>query len=305
MKYFIFISILFLFFSCDSNNFSEVQGVYIFNQDSLYNKLESQVENSNAIVDQVLSEIFGTTYVEFIISNDSIYGYYSLVGEERIINSKLEYKNDSVFFISITDTAFIKPNKNGLYMRWVNAKKSLFLSKSTDTKLTDKTGEFINNYNIKIEENRKFVEKLGVWEKGSYVDEFGDRTGENYIYTFLKGSLIDYNDEKEDIFVKAWYEDKYLKFEFYNQDLSIKENFNEKFLNGMKLKFKDNTVETEIISSSHDYLYESKGFTKLSDYLFSNENVVKVHIDLRNRNNIYGQRYQFEISRNNLLDVLK
>lgn len=96
-----------------------------------------------------------------------------------------------------------------------------------------------------------------------------------------------------------------LYMEIYNTGLSRKISLPDNKFGKMKMKFPNDTVETEEIFFSENTISESGDEKLLRDFIKNNDGEVKVLVDLSTANRFLSDKYIFSIQRANLLEMLE
>jgi len=169
--------------------------------------------------------------------------------------------------------------------------------------LSSDTKKAIKAQKVAIKEKAEFEQNLGKWQKGNYVDEFGDKTGDGFAYSLVRGNGENSISTKSEVYVKTMIENKKLSFQIFNSTLSMKESFPDSEFGMIKFKLPDGNVKSEKFFFYKNGAYENDAAI-LYNYLLQNDGIIKVYIDLSTASSYYSDKYQFEIQRNNLADVL-
>jgi len=302
----ILILALSIMISCSTNPTAKIQGVYEVNKDSLNALFQKEMEGENALATGLLNVALKNAVIEFDIKGDSINGILFLAGETTLINSSIIERNDSLVIKTGESEAYLIPTKKGLLYRASGSKMSIVLDKTERAELSPDTRKAIENQEKAKKEKEVFEHNLGKWQEGKYVDEFGDKTGDGFAYSLIRGTTENSITTKSEVFVKAMVEGEKLNFQIYNSSMSMKESFPDSKFGSMKLKFPDGSVKSERILFFDNSVSESDDkATILYDFISQNDGIVKVYIDLETASDYYSDKYQFEIEKNNLTEILK
>ena len=289
--------------SCSTNPASKIQGVYEVNKDSLSSSLQKEIDGENAFAAGLLNVAVKNAMIEFEINGDSINGILFFAGEATIVNSSIIERNDSLIIKMGESEACLIPTNNGLTYRAIGANMSIILDKTERTELSPETLEAIDSQKIALKEKEEFEQNLGKWQEGNYVDEFGDKTGEGFAFCLVRGNAENSISTTSEVYVKTMVEDNRLSFQIYNSSMSSKESFPDSEFGLVKFKLPDGTVKSEKFFFYNNGAYEDENAV-LYNYVLQNDGVIKVFIDLSTASDYYSDKYQFEIQRNNLTDIL-
>lgn len=290
--------------SCSTNPIAKIQGVYEVNKDSLKTSLQKEMDGENALAAGLLNVALKNAVIEFDIKGDSISGILFLAGETTLINSLIIERNDSLVIKTGESEAYLIPTKKGLSYRASGSKMSIILDKTERTELSPETLKAIDAQKKAIKEKEEFEQNLGKWQEGNYVDEFGDKTGDGFAYCLVRGNSENSISTKSEVYVKTMIEDKKLSFQIYNSSMSMKESFPDSEFGIIKFKLPDGSVKSEKIFFYKNGAYEDEKAI-LYNYMLQNDGIIKVFIDLSTASDYYSDKYQFEIQKNNLTDILK
>lgn len=290
--------------SCSTNPAAKIQGVYEVNKDSLSSSLQKEIDGENAFAAGLLNVAVKNAMIEFEINGDSINGILFFAGEATIVNSSIIERNDSLIIKMGESEACLIPTNNGLTYRAIGANMSIILDKTERTELSPETLEAIESQKIVLKEKEEFEQNLGKWQEGNYVDEFGDKTGEGFAFCLVRGNAENSISTTSDVYVKTMVENNRLSFQIYNSSMSSKESFPDSEFGLVKFKLPDSTVKSEKFLFYNNGAYEDENAV-LFNYVLQNDEVIKVFIDLSTASEYYSDKYQFEIQRNNLTDILE
>jgi len=187
----------------------------------------------------------------------------------------------------------------------MNQSLSLEVQKSTHDKLSDKTLNAIWSAKQKQIEEKEFEDNLGKWQIGNYVDEFGDKTGDDYSYTIILGEHENRLIPKSDIYVKASSQDERLFFELYNKSMTMRESLPDKKFGKIKIKYPSGDLKSEKVFFFKNTVSESTDNkeTLIYNYIKTNDGELKLLLDLATASNYHYDKYQFSISKNILADI--
>ena len=289
--------------SCSTNPAAKIQGVYEVNKDSLSSSLQKEIDGENAFAAGLLNVAVKNAMIEFEINGDSINGILFFAGEATIVNSSIIERNDSLIIKMGESEACLIPTNNGLTYRAIGANMSIILDKTERTELSPETLEAIDSQKIALKEKEEFEQNLGKWQEGNYVDEFGDKTGEGFAFCLVRGNAENSISTTSEVYVKTMVEDNRMSFQIYNSSMSSKESFPDSEFGLVKFKLPDGTVKSEEFFFYNNGAYEDENAV-LFNYVLQNDGVIKVFIDLSTASDYYSDKYQFEIQRNNLTDIL-
>ena len=304
-KFFQFL-LLSVLVACSTNPVEKIQGVYVADKNSLQELLQKEIDSDDALASNLLDIAIENAVFEFKIQGDSINGLIFLAGESTLINSKVISRDDSIVINVENNEAFLIPNQTGLKYVISKSDKSVQLIKAEQTDLSEETKQAIVEQ-IKAEKERKeFEESLGKWQRGDIVDEFGDDTGESFVYCVVRGSHENSISMDNEVYVKASIEEDALYFQIFNSTLTLKENFPDIEYGTIKIKFPDGTVKSERIFFYHNMAIESPKDEKnlIYNYLIDNDGELKLLIDLSTASDYYSDKYQFTLQKNNLKEIL-
>jgi len=290
--------------SCSTNPIAKIQGVYEVNKDSLKTSLQKEMNGENALAVGLLNVVIKNAVIEFNIKRWFINGILFLAGNTTLINSSIIERNDSLVIKTGKSEAYLIPTKTGLLYKAIGSKMSIALDKTEKTELSSETIKTIGTQKKAIKEKEEFEQNLGKWQEGNYVDEFGDKTGNGFAYCLVRGNAENSISTKSDVYVKTMIEDKKLSFHIFNSSMSMKETFPDSKFGMIKFKLPDGSVKSEKFFFYKNGAYEDDKAI-LYNYMLQNDGIIKVFIDLSTASDYYSDKYQFEIQKNNLADILK
>lgn len=320
MKYrLIAVSVWFLFSSsitiCNAKTIDKIQGVYVANKESLMKSLlsetgiatesllkniQSQMEEEGTSFELMANLILANTIIEFSIKDDSINGIISIMGETLLVKSLIIERNDSLVVRGNHSETYLIPTEKGLLFRISGLNFDIELNKTDKNELS-----YIAQEAIQYEKEREeFEENLGKWQKGNYIDEFGDEIEEEYAYVWIEGTKQNSPSTEEKVYIRAFIENEKFNFQFYDSDKFSKESLPDDKFGIMKLKSSDGKIESEKIHFTNDGVFESGEKTVLFDFISENSDLVKVLIDLKTTESYYSDKYIFSIGKNNLTEIM-
>ena len=299
----ILVMTLSIMISCSTSPTAKIQGVFVVDKESLKSSLQSKMEGKNAFAMGLLNVALENAVFEFCIKGDSIKGILFMAGETKLLESKIIERNDSLIISAPDFEAQIVPSESGLTYSAIGSELTLKLNKTDRTDLSSETKKAIDAQKVAIKEKEAFEQNLGKWQVGNYVDEFGDKTGDGFAYCLVRGNGENSISTKSEVYVKTMIEDGKLSFQIFNSSMSMKESFPDSEFGLIKFKMPDGSVNSEKFFFYKNGAYEDNVAT-LYNYLLQNDGKFKVFIDLSTVSGYYSDKYQFEIQRNNLNEVL-
>lgn len=289
--------------SCSTSPTAKIQGVFEVDKESLKSSLQSEMEGENAFAMGLLNVAIENAVIEFCITGDSIKGILFMAGETTLLDSKIVERNDSLIISAPDFEAHIIPTETGLKYSAIGSDMTLKLNKTDRTDLSSDTKEAIEAQKVAIKEKEEFEQNLGKWQVGNYVDEFGDKTGDGFAYCLIRGNRENSISTKSEVYVKTMIEDGKLSFQIFNSSMSMKESFPDSEFGMIKFKLPDGSVKSEKFFFYKNGAYEDDA-ASLYNYLLQTDGIIKIFIDLSRVSNYYSDKYQFDIQRNNLTDIL-
>mgnify|MGYP001356579803 FL=1 len=289
--------------SCSTSPTAKIQGVFEVDKESLKSSLQSEMEGENAFAMGLLNVAIENAVIEFCITGDSIKGILFMAGETTLLDSKIVERNDSLIISAPDFEAHIIPTETGLKYSAIGSDMTLKLNKTDRTDLSSGTKEAIEAQKVAIKEKEEFEQNLGKWQVGNYVDEFGDKTGDGFAYCLIRGNGENSISTKSEVYVKTMIEDGKLSFQIFNSSMSMKESFPDSEFGMIKFKLPDGSVKSEKFFFYKNGAYEDDA-ASLYNYLLQTDGIIKIFIDLSRVSNYYSDKYQFDIQRNNLTDIL-
>jgi len=222
------------------------------------------------------------------------------------LSSKIEIRNDSMIAKSESSEFYLIPNEQGLLIKNKNSDIGFQLVKSDQKDISSDTKDAITNLAQKEKELNEFNENLGKWQKGNFVDEFGDSTGQGYPYSLVRGVHENSSVLKSDVFVKTSIDGENLYFQIFNSSMTMKENFPDSEFGKIKIKFPNEEVKTEKVFFYQNTVLESPDDNNnlIYNHLMSDDGELKILIDLGTASRYYSDKYQFTIRKNNLEEIL-
>ncbi|SKC42506.1 hypothetical protein [Ohtaekwangia koreensis] len=294
---FLFVTLI----SCKDSQIKKIQGVFVADKKSLMKITQEKTGTENAFASALLNKVVENAVIEFKISGDSIKGIMFLAGQTNSINSKIETRNDSLFIKSEDADVYIVPNEKGFLF------KNIQMIKSNQEDLSVDTKNMLTDLIEKQNELKEFTENLGQWQKGNFVDEFGDKTGEGFPFTVVSGSHETSTVVNSDVYVKSIINGHGIYFEIYNSTLSFKENFPDSEFGTIKIKFPSGDVKSERVFFFKNTVSESPDDKNplIYNHLVGNGNgELKILIDLSTASSYQSDKYQFTLQKRNLDQVL-
>jgi hypothetical protein len=292
-----------LIVSCSKSPTDKIQGVFEVDKESLKSTLKAKLSNENPLAMGLFNVVLENALIEFLIKEDSISGILFLAGETTHLASKIIERNDSLIISSPGGEAYLIATDSGLIYSPIGADMTIKLNKSERTDLSADTKKAIEAQKELIAVKKEFEQNLGKWQKGNYVDEFGDNTKEQFAYCIVRGSSENSISTKSDVFVKTMIENNKISFQIYDSSMSTKESFPDSEFGAIKFKLADGTVKSEKFFYYENSAYEDEAAI-LFNYILNNDELVKVFIDLSLASSYYSDKYQFEIQQNNLKAIL-
>jgi hypothetical protein len=286
--------------SCKDNPTKKIQGVFTADKESLKKITQDKLGSDNAFASALLNKVVENAVIEFKVRGDSIKGIMFLAGQTSSINSMIEFKNDSLFIKSDNTVVYIVPNEKGFLF------KDIQMVRSSQEELSPTTKTALIGFIKKQNEVREFTENLGQWKKGTFVDEFGDQTGEGFPFTIVSGSHETSTVVKSEVYVKAIINGDKLYFEIYNSTLSFKENFPDSEFGTIKIKFPNGDVKTERVFFFQNTVSESsddKNPLIFNHLTGKGDGDLKILVDLSTASGYQSDKYQFTIKKGNLDEV--
>ena len=210
---------------CNATSIDKIQGVYVVDKVSLVKSIlaesgiatesemkdiQTQMKDEGTSFDVMANLLLMNTIIEFNIKGDSINGIISIGGETLLVNSLIIERNDSLVVKGNQNEAYLIPIETGLLFRISGANFDIVLNKTDRKELSFLAKEAIQ----KEKEKEEFEQNLGKWQKGNYIDEFGDNIGE-YTYVWLKGTKQSSISNKDTVYIKAFIENEKLIFKIY------------------------------------------------------------------------------------------
>lgn len=299
-------TILMTIVSCQSSPTDKIQGVFNADKASLKTMMKEKMGNENAFATALLDKAIENAVIEFKISGDSINGLMFLAGQTTILSSKIQVRNDSMFAKSENSDFYLIPNEQGLLFKNKNSEKGVQLVKSDQQDISSDTKEALKNLAQKEKELKEFNDNLGKWQKGNFVDEFGDNTGKGYPYSVVRGETENSSVIKSDVFVKTTIDGESLYFQIFNSSMTMKENFPDSEFGTIKIKFPNGDVKTEKVFFYKNTVSESPDDKNklIYNHLMNDSGELKILIDLATASRYYSDKYQFTISKKNLDEIL-
>ncbi len=300
--YLIFTALL----SCQSNPINKIQGVYIVNKASLKELMQKNLDNQNAFATALLEKAIENAVVEFEIKGDSIKGIIFLAGQSNVLNSKIQVRNDSLLINTDNSDAYLIPTADGLFFKSHKSDLSIQMLKSDQNNLSTKTQEVLVNLIKRNNELKEFTKNLGMWQKGNFVDEFKDKTGQGFAYSVVLGSHENSSVVNSDVYVKTIIEEEMLYFQIFNSSMTMKENFPDSKFGNIKIKYSNGDVKTEkaFFYDNSVSEYPDDKIPLIYSHLLNNNDELKILIDLSTASEFYSDKYQFTLKKNNLDEVM-
>ena len=292
--------------ACQTTPVDRVQGIFNADKESLKTLIKEKAGSDNALATAILDKAIENAIIEFKISGDSINGLIFLAGQTSIFNTVIQVSNDSMIVKSDNSEAYLIPNEKGLLFKNKTSDMIIQLLKSDKADLSPDTKNALQNLAQKQQELKEFTDNLGKWQKGNFVDEFGDKTGKEYPYYFTKGEYENSAVIKSEVYVKATMDGENLYFQIFNSSMTLKENFPNSEFGTLKIKFPNGDVKNERVFFYQNTVSESPDDKKplIYNHLKSEQGELKILIDLGTASSYYSDKYQFTISKSNLDEIL-
>ncbi|MBK9043444.1 MAG: hypothetical protein IPN97_09695 [Saprospiraceae bacterium] len=299
-------SVLMTMFSCQSSPTEKIQGVFKADKSLLKNMMEEKIASDNGFASTLLENAIKNALIEFKISGDSINGLMFLVGQTTVLSSKIQVRNDSMIVQSENSDFYLIPNDKGILFKSKNSDQGIQLIKSNQIDISAESKGAIKKIAQNEKELKEFNDNLGKWQKGNFVDEFGDNTGKVYPYLLVRGDHENASIIKSDVFIKTTIDGGSLYFQIFNSSMSFKENFPDNKFGTIKIKFPNGDVKNETIFFYKNMISESPDDNNelIYKHLMNDNGELKILIDLSTASEYYSDKYQFTISKNNLDEIL-
>lgn len=295
-----------LFISCSNNPAAKIQGVYKVDKESLKENLSKNMEDASGLASGLLNLAMENAVQEFQIEGDSVKGLFFMAGETTLLEGRVIKRNDSLIISSEELVAHIIPIKTGLTYSTMGSDATLTFLKTDQTELSKDTKAGIIAEKVAVAEKKEFEESIGKWQLGYYVDDFGDRTGDGYVYGLFRGKESSSSSTlDDDVYIKAMIMGNDLYLEIFNTRLSRKKPLPDQEFGTMKIKFPDDSVESQRVFFYDNTFSEFGDDMLLFDFIKNNDGEVKVLIDLSTASRYYSDKYNFTIQRANLLEMLE
>ncbi len=294
---------LFLIFimSCSSHKLKNAQGVYKADTAGLKKILQGKMGTENSFAASMINGIIENALIEIKIEGDTLKGIMKIAGNTTLLKSKITLRNDTlVFNLDSNSERYIMLTPQGCVL--TGSSMAMEMVKTGEKDLSKETMEALTRQEKEENEKAEFLKSLGKWQKGNWVDDFGDKTGEAFVYTMVQGSHQTSTIPESDVFVKITFDKGEMYFGIYNDNLVTKETFPRSEYGYMKVKLPSGEVKTERIFFTENLIKEStlnEGET-LYNYLQKNEGELKIMIDVGTASEYYSDKYQFSLQRNNL-----
>jgi len=268
--------------------------------------LRNQTQDDNALASALFDKVIQNAMIEIQVKDDSVKGLIFLAGNGTTINAKIITRNDSMIAKMGTVSFVLTPTTKGLVFKNTISKIGFQLDRTNQERLSAETEKAIINYRKVEKEKREFEENLGKWQKGNFVDEFGDKINKGYAYNIQRGTHENSISVGSEVFVKTHVEGSSLYFQIFNSSMSLKENFPDSKFGTVKIKYPDGSVETERIFFFENTVSESPENKKnlIYNYIANNNGELKLLIDLSTASDYYSDKYLFSIQKNNLDAIL-
>jgi hypothetical protein len=289
--------------SCSTSPVAQIQGVFEVDKESLKNSLQSNMGEDNSFAMGLLNIVLENAVIEFRIKGDSINGILFMAGETTLLESKIIDRNDSLIILTPNFEAHIIPTEKGIIYSAKGSEMIIKLNKTDRTDLSTGTKKAIEEQKVVVKEKEEFEQNLGKWQEGNYVDDFGDKTGDGFAYSLVRGYGENSISTKSEVYVKTMIEDKKLSFQIFNSSMTMKESFPDSKFGMIKFKLPDGSVRSEKFFFYKNGAYEDDEAI-IYNYMLQNDGIIKVFIDLSTVSEYYSDNYQFEIKRNNLMEIL-
>lgn len=295
--------------SCKTNPWEKIQGVYAVDKTLLKEALSKKTGSESALASSILDKAIENAVIEFKITGDSLTGLMFLVGEGSTINSKIKVRNDSMLIaVDEKETYLIPTNKGFLFASASSGTEPLELIKTSQKDFSKETKEAMVAFAEKQKKDKEFKDNLGKWRKGEYVDEFGDDTNQEFVYTIVPTTHENSYSSHSDLYTKVIItKDGKLYFEIFNNSLSVKENFPRSEFGVIKIKFPNDEIKSKKVFFGKNLILESPESKKdrtIYTELAETEGPLKLNIDLSTASEYYSDTYQFTLQRNNLIEML-
>jgi hypothetical protein len=305
---FLMISILSFTISCNEDKFAKIQGIYKVDKELLKDQFNKKNDKGlNALASSLISAAIQNSTIEFQIVGDSIKGLIFVMGNGSTINSKIITRNDSLVVNTGESESYLFLSEKGLNLLQPKSGFNFTLLKTDQLELSQETKIAIDNIKKKEQEEKEFDEKIGKWQIGNYVDEFGDNVDKKFAYSFVKGSHENSLAKLSDVYIKVMKEENSLYFSVYNNGLTMKENLPDSEFGSIKIKFPDGTIKSERVFFFNNSFSESPDDKNslIYSHIMSNSSPLKIQLDLSSASSYYTDKYVFELEQTNLLSILK
>ena len=293
---------------CGSDPLSKVQGVFSADKTSIEDLINSNLDEGGGLLEALANRIVENAVIEINVVNDSISGLIFMAGETTIIQGNLEVDNDTIFVVDHREikenSVYLIPKNDQLIYGNKLSGMQVLLNKENRTTLSAEAESAISTELEREKKEREFQENIGVWQIGSFVDEFGDSTDKKFLYVLLegeKGSPRRTTEEK--VYVKAIMSDSTLYFDIYDEALLYKENMPNSEFGQISIKKESGEILTEEVFYYENSIYEREGNEMIYSHLHNESEALRILIDLSKVNQFMDDTYQFSIRQNNLLEI--
>jgi hypothetical protein len=296
----------FLLVKCTKSPIEKHQGVYIVDKDSLKTLMKKTVDSDNRLAVLLVEKVIENAVIEFELKGDSVDGVLFLAGETTILNSSIKLRNDSMVIDIDDKEGYLIPTENGITFRNKGSELSLPMVKAKQNAISANTRQVLTKLTKEAEQVKKFESELGMWQKGNFVDEFGDRTGGGFAVAIVRGNSQSSITSNSNVLVKAVVQGNAIYFEIYNENMSMKESLPDREFGQVKIKFPNGDIKSEKVFFYKNTISESPTDKRplIYNHLLNAEAELKVFLDLSTTNRFHSDTYQFSLRRNNLMEVL-
>jgi len=295
-----------LLVSCRNNPVDEIQGVFEADKTALKLVMQQEVKSDNLLATALLDKVIENSVIEFKIYGDSIKGLMFLAGQSTLINGVIQVNKDTMNIKSGTFEGLIIPKKPGFVIKNKSSSVEIQMIPTKGTDLSENTKTAIANFARKQREIAEFTDNLGRWQEGTFVDEFGDQTNKPFAFCIIRGSHETSAVVANDVFVKAIVDGGSIYFQIFNESMTIRETFPENEFGYIKIKFPGGNVESERIFLHDNIISESARDDKsvIYNHLIKEDGELKLLLDLSSASSYYSDKFQFNIAKSNLSEVL-
>ncbi len=134
----------FMLASCSTSSTAHLEGVYRLDKEAFLADFESDIDEENAFLVDLMKMAIENASIEVQIKGDSLYGIINTMELENSIQSKIFLRNDSLLIIDQESEICLMETEGGISLSPLNSEITFELRKTENKELSEDTKTAIN-----------------------------------------------------------------------------------------------------------------------------------------------------------------